>query len=240
MEELINLIKHSNELQYEDTKHQYHLQDKPLESISKFVSNFYPKFDSQYHAKRIAKRDGKTVDQVLKEWKDKADKSTILRGTPYHNYIENRLKGYIVTPPDKEVITQVDCIQAWLKQRRIIPILTEIKTYDLDLEIAGTMDLLAFNEKTGKFLVIDWKTNKEIVTDNPYKKFMFPPFDDLADNNYNHYCLQINLYRYCLEKIMGDIFEEGYIVHLDHTSNIELYKTFDLRDKIKNIIKEPK
>jgi hypothetical protein len=68
--------------------HTYHKGNKKLQSVTSFINSYKNKFDYDYHSERIAKREGKTKNQVLKEWKDKAFKSTEI-GTAIHKIFED-------------------------------------------------------------------------------------------------------------------------------------------------------
>ena len=73
--------------------HTYTLDDKvKLKSVTKIISKFKNAFDSDFFAEKVAKRDKKTKEQVLFEWKEKSDKSCEV-GTLVHSIIEN----YILT-----------------------------------------------------------------------------------------------------------------------------------------------
>ena len=67
--------------------------------------------------------------------------------------------------------------------------------------IAGTIDCCCINQY-GEFILYDWKRSKEIKRTNDYKrKYSTKPNDlnYLEDVNFNHYSLQLNLYKYILE-----------------------------------------
>jgi ATP-dependent exoDNAse (exonuclease V) beta subunit len=113
--------------------------------------------------------------------------------------------------------------------------------FDFDIAVAGTIDLLALaNDGTVK--IVDWKTNEKIERENPYNKFMLGPLCHLADNDFNHYALQLSIYQAILVRrgyvkpgtvITRDIFHikedgvehlsmpflgaEAYAALLDHT-----------------------
>jgi hypothetical protein len=84
----MNKYSSDNRVCFDLNTHTYTLDGgKKLTSVTSLISNFKNKFDSDYHAERIAKRDGKTKEVVLKEWKDKSDLSCEV-GTYIHGIIE--------------------------------------------------------------------------------------------------------------------------------------------------------
>lgn len=74
---------------------------------------------------------------------------------------------------------------------------TEWLVYDMTKRLSGSIDLTLVNEK-GDIIICDWKRSKEIKKSNLYQKG-FKIFAHLDDCNYNHYCLQLNIYRHILE-----------------------------------------
>jgi hypothetical protein len=70
--------------------------------------------------------------------------------------------------------------------------------------VAGQIDGLFLDEKTGEYEMIDYKvTAHELSPDNPYNKFGTYPFDALPDTPRGHYCAQQQIYKYILEKEYG-------------------------------------
>lgn len=70
------------------------------------------------------------------------------------------------------------------------------------LFLPGTVDALFKNKQTGEVEMWDWKRSEKIELGN-FGKFLKPPFHALADTNYYHYSIQLNLYKYILEKDYG-------------------------------------
>ena len=144
---------------------------------------------------------------ILKEWKDKNDKSKV-RGTKIHLEKEN---GSLGKPKES-----FEGISYNVNQKTVLDFsnisfdyLTELKDgyhselllWNHDLEIAGMSDVVII--ETDKFgdrwvSVLDYKTNREIKQSNKFQKMKYP-LDHLDDANYFHYTLQLSLYCYLLE-----------------------------------------
>ncbi len=78
------------------------------------------------------------------------------------------------------------------------------------------MDLLIFDKVSQKYSILDWKTSKEIKTDSyKMKTGNKPETNDLLDCKFNHYALQLSLYRYLLEKNYDIMLDDQLIIHLD-------------------------
>ena len=73
-----------------------------------------------------------------------------------------------------------------------------------ELAIAGTIDVLMKNKNSGEYVLIDWKTSKRIDKKSfKGKKGIRKESSQIEDSKYNHYALQLSLYRYILEKYYG-------------------------------------
>ena len=79
---------------------------------------------------------------------------------------------------------------------------------------------MVFRRKSdGKFVIYDWKRSKEIKAENPFENGL-APLDHLPDTNYWHYTMQLNVYKWMLEKYYGLEVADLYIViiHPDNPS----------------------
>ena len=57
----------------------------------------------------------------------------------------------------------------WLEQFKMksdFEIFSEVMVYSMELKIAGTIDILAHDLKTGSYELIDWKSTKKIQTES--------------------------------------------------------------------------
>ncbi len=77
---------------------------------------------------------------------------------------------------------------------------TEMTVFDEDFRdgkaICGSIDALLKNDQD-EYIILDWKRSKEIKYKG-YTKMKYP-FQHLDDCNYNHYCLQLNIYKHILK-----------------------------------------
>lgn len=90
----------------------------------------------------------------------------------------------------------------------------EIGVYDDKYMISGLIDILAVNHTTGKFIIVDWKTNKAPMRFDaghyekddygllnldkwiPSEDTFLSPLSHLADSTGNHYTMQLSTYAY--------------------------------------------
>ena len=109
--------------------------------------------------------------------------------------------------------------------------------YSKEWKIAGTIDLLIFDKVSNKYSILDWKTSKQIKTDSyKLKTGNKPETNDLLDSKFNHYALQLSLYRYLLEKNYDIMLDDQLIIHLD-TNAVHGYLAPYFKEHIVSILK---
>ena len=110
---------------------------------------------------------------------------------------------------------------------KIIPYRTEWRIACPIHKIAGTVDFVG-RKPDGNYVLIDWKRSKKLednLTNNFNRKAKYP-LDDLDDCDGVKYSLQLNIYRYILQKHYG-ITVDNLIVASFHP-NLETYFSFDV------------
>ena len=105
-----------------------------------------------------------------------------------------------------------------------------------EIKLAGSIDGIFRRKSDGAFMIYDWKRSKEIKSENQFGTG-FPPVDHLPDTNYWHYTLQLNVYRWVLEKYYGLHITDMFLVIL-HPDN-KSYKRMRLNrldDEVEDMI----
>jgi ATP-dependent exoDNAse (exonuclease V) beta subunit len=117
------------------------------------------------------------------------------------------------------------------------PYRTEMRIYDDKLKIAGSIDMIYKNDD-GTFSIYDWKRSKGIETKNIYKKFSTTNcISHLPDLNFYHYSLQLNLYKYILEKNYNFKIKDLVLVQLHpNFGNYKLIQCLNLDKEIHDLI----
>ena len=182
-------------------------------SVTTFIEQFFEKFDDIGIANKLIqsqrkKYRDKTVDDILAIWRESAD-----HGTKVHEELEN----YITK---KAPITEKKTAYGlkWLKNfisNGNFEIYPEVIIYSEKLKLCGTIDLLIKNKMNNKFIIMDWKTSK-LINKKSYNNKMgiHPVSENIEDSKFNHYSLQLSLYRFLLEKFYGlEIYAQS-ILHL--------------------------
>jgi hypothetical protein len=100
---------------------------------------------------------------------------------------------------------------------KLEPYRTEWTIWDRDLKMAGSIDMI-FRNPDGSLLIYDWKRCKNIKKDNRFQSAITPCIGHLPDTNFWHYSLQLNTYKYILEKNYGERVVGMYLVCL-HPNN---------------------
>ena len=116
-----------------------------------------------------------------------------------HDEIENWIKND-VEPQSIKAIQGKNWLQNY-QMKSDIDVSTELIVYSTELRIAGTVDILAKDNNTCQYELIDWKTSKKIETVSyGYKMGTHDVTKNVMDCNFYHYALQLSLYRYLLEE----------------------------------------
>lgn len=120
----------------------------------------------------------------------------------------------------------------------LVPIATEIRVYLDDALISGTLDQLFWSNKTRKYHVFDWKTNKRFRKDDDFYNYLLPPLDKYPQTEFWEYAHQLSLYRYILSLNFPEIeFGDNFVVWFyEKNLSYELKKLPYLKDNIIKIL----
>jgi ATP-dependent exoDNAse (exonuclease V) beta subunit len=215
-------------IKYYDEPHIYIIDGQQLTSGTAFVGEFKEKFDSQGQAIKSAKKKGVSVEEMLAEWEFKGDFSRT-KGTLLHNYAENHWQNKVL-PLDYTLYDErfgeglmkerlEECIRMfeefYLKaQKNLIPIAMELVIGDAELGVGGMVDCLFWNDKYKEYQIWDYKTNKEIAEYSKYRKRMKAPINFLHDCELEAYSIQLNLYKYIIQKNTDIKIGKCFLVHI--------------------------
>ena len=96
-----------------------------------------------------------------------------------------------------------------------------------DTKICGMMDMLAFNLESNAFEILDFKTNKKMDKTSPWGN-LYSPFEHMTEGEVNEYTIQLNCYKYFIEKYTSIKIDKLKLVWL-HSSN-DNYKVIELEN----------
>lgn len=196
-------------------------------SVTKFLHCFFPHFDAKAIIRKMrskpdwvnSKYYGKTDAQIMAEWNENG-RIASEAGTAMHLAIEQFLNGAEHLIPDtvRSSPEWKYFMQFWADMGHDLePYRTEWEVWVEEIKLAGSIDGIFRRKSDGKIVIYDWKRSKDIKTDNPFGTGL-PPLEHLPDTNYWHYTLQLNVYRWVLEKYYGLDVADLYLVIL-HPDN---------------------
>jgi len=190
------------EIKFNEKQHKYYttkVQD--FTSATTLIHKYFKPFDRDNIARRYATKHGLNFYDVLNKWQHEADISIEL-GNMVHKFCEEKLLNldYTIKPytdKHKNVLRVADrTVDFLLNNFEFIE--SEKIIFSEEYKVAGTIDLLM--KRNNVIYILDWKTNKKIETKNIYHKYGLDCISHLDDNNYTHYQLQLNLYKWLLQK----------------------------------------
>ena len=227
---------------FREADHVYIVDGTPLDSVTTFVNNCFPEFDSELHAKRKAEALGISKEAVLEMW-DKKGRESREQGTIMHKKIESFYLGKEPSTDETFELFKIFANKIALKPYR-----TEWAVYDWEQKIAGTIDFVDY--QNGEYIIYDWKRSDKLIAKNglPIKNSLYgekalPPIENLDDSPYYHYALQLSLYKYILEKNYGitvsklrlgifhPSYNKPYVLEMPYLQN-EIDTLFGLRSEV--------
>lgn len=212
-------------IQFTEKTHTYSLTNKknrlPFTSVTTWIHHQFPKFNADVVIEKMMKSPkwpqnkyyGKSKYEIKTEWKNNGIQAATM-GTKMHYDIE----CFYNKVPVENTSMEYSYFQNFENERdeAMIPYRTEWNVYDEELLIAGSIDMIF--EKDGKLKLYDWKRCKEIRKTNMFEHANNACIDHLPNANFWHYTLQLNIYKYILEKHYGKEVDELCLVCL-HPDN---------------------
>lgn len=206
---------------FNEEDHVYFYNNEMFKSVTTWISSLFDKFDQEkiiikmMNSKSFVKNElyGKTKEEIEHLWSQK-NKKAIEEGVILHNDIEN----YLNKEPVENNTVEFLYFQNFLREHILNVYRTEWAVYDESLKLAGTIDMCSINPN-GTLSLYDWKRAKAIKKINYYKKYStLETLHYFDDTNFNHYALQLNLYKFILEKNYNFKVSSMYLVCL-HPEN---------------------
>mgnify|MGYP003139949282 CR=1 FL=1 len=243
-----------NHIKFHDEEHKYYMDGKRTDSVTSVIGKYKHPFDKDFWSKKKADERGITKEEILAEWKYKADFSCE-RGSAFHEFAENYLANKVFPFPEHKITNalgsednMLECKEGVYKlidmfkkfyddsYGKLVPVRAEVVVGDREWGVTGMIDQLFFNEKSGKLEIWDWKTNKAIKKDNKWQQFK-KPLSHLDVCELNTYSLQLSFYRLIVERNTELELGDSYIVWFNENNDTyKVMKCFDFRDEILKIM----
>jgi hypothetical protein len=228
---------------FDESAHTYTVDQtgRQLTSVTRFIDQFFPKFDAQATAQKCAGRGkyaGMGVDAVLHAW-DKEKQRGQREGKAVHGFAEALMNNWpadrrpVAQSPREGLLFQSATKAVLMLEERFDFVGTEVIVFSPDLGLAGMIDWLYRDPGSGtgpgEIVIGDWKQNKEIKKSAMEK--CLAPIDDLDACDWVKYCLQLNIYQeICMAEgyFPGEKYRRA-LVHLTESSAVP-FKVPDMRD----------
>lgn len=209
---------------FDEQTHRYTIRTDPDHeyiSVTSWVTTLFPKFDQDAALARSRSSPhwdkgpyvGMTNDEIKESWFKKREESAS-DGKELHKLIEEFLLGKEVEIPDGNA-ESFKLFKEFINGRPDWKIFrTEWMIYDEEFHICGTLDAL-FRDADGNYILVDWKRSKKLTYNPPSRDFgLHWSICDMKNISINHYKLQLNTYKYILEKNYGIKISKMLIVGL--------------------------
>jgi ATP-dependent exoDNAse (exonuclease V) beta subunit len=226
---------------FDAQKHIYTIEGEIYTSVTTLIHKYFPEFNAELVINKMMKKEnwekckyfGMTKEEIKKMWSDKCIKSCYL-GTILHDRIENfYLNGCKDNNNDDICFTQ---FLNFFKEEKLIPYRTEWRVFSDDHKVAGSIDIVFEGNKKGSVKLYDWKRTQEIKTINLFENGYYP-IENISNCNYEHYTLQLNIYKFILENYYGiEVEEMAIIVFCEDEKNYQKFILKNRQDDVKKLL----
>lgn len=240
----INKHERDEYIRFDEGPHLYYVHGNVADtSVTSLVHHYFEKFDADAIIDKMmngsnwtkSKYYGKSKDEIKKEWSDSGLEATT-KGTALHKAIEDTYNGIpFQCDPNAEEYNQF--LQFFDDHKdKLTAYRTEWEVYDESANLAGSIDMVFKNMDDDTYSIYDWKRTKEIKKYGFGKKGKYP-MHNYHDCNFTHYSLQLNIYKYILEKYYGIKIRDMFLVCM-HPSYVayQKHQTLDLQEEVRIIM----
>lgn len=222
------------ELTFNEKYHKYSVGGTPISiSVSGLIGRYkYPvNWDSIKLG--VSLKRGISVQEVEAEWAAAAKLGCDI-GDKTHIFAENYAMNRSLKPTtgyEEAVVKFWNDLPDF-----VVPVGLEVKMYHKEKMFAGTADLLFYNKNTGKYVIGDYKSNREIFNNFKDQK-MQAPFENMLCENFSHYTLQMNYYQIMIEQIPGIEVSHRKLIWVKSDGTYSIYDVDNLTEKLRGEIK---
>lgn len=253
-DEMLKVLKDSfKDFKFYEDGHYYTYKDKPVGiSVTRFIAEYENEFNQQEVAERVALKENRPVEEILSEWKYKAD-FACSKGTTCHEYAQSLWSGenwifkeFDGTMNYSDAVYSITLQAQQFKndyKDRLEHLQDELVVGSEEYDIASAIDHLFYNKLTGGLVLVDYKTNSTLkgynddIKNRKYTKKMKVPLHNIDDDSLHHYYIQLSIYKFLIEKYTGLKVDEMFIVYM--SENIENYEIIEipyLKEEVEKIL----
>jgi hypothetical protein len=221
------LLKDTNDhprdarIRFDELPHKYYIDGctDGYISCTTFIHTFFGHFDADSVIQNMVKSKnwkqskyyGSTPDEIKAQWEIERD-SASASGTKMHKNIELAYNNLSFSDGFVDSVEYSYFAKFKQEHPHLVPYRTEWEVFDEAHLIAGSIDMVFFNELTKAYDIYDWKRSKEIKrTAFGGKKGLYP-LEEHDDCNFVQYSLQLNLYKNILERLYGLVIKDLCLV----------------------------
>ena len=211
-------IQHAHErdkeVRFVESTHTYYVRGSKKDYISTtgFYHAFFPHFNADATISKMmaqpnwsqSKYYGKTAAEIKEEWSS-SGKEASSAGTEIHLAIEQFLNGAgtLISDTIRQTKEWNYFMDFWKEfSDDLEPYRTEWEVWDEEYKLTGSIDMVFKRKSDNTYHIYDWKRSKEIKMQNSYEKGL-GPLARIDNCNFWHYTIQLNIYRWFLEKNYG-------------------------------------
>ena len=229
-----NVHPRDKEVRFVESTHTYYVRgsSKGYVSTTGFYHAFFPHFDADKTiAGMMAKANwpqskyyGMTAKEIKDQWSS-SGKEASGAGTEVHLAIEQYLNGAL-----ERISSEVKITKEWeyfmafwdAVKEDLEPYRTEWEVWDDEYKLTGSIDMVFRRKSDNTYHIYDWKRSKEIKLTNSYEQG-YGPLSKIDNCNLWHYTVQLNVYRWFLERNYGLTIGDMVLV-IVHPSNSSFVK----------------
>lgn len=223
--------KYFRGLTFKENTHEYFVNGQKIaKSVSGLIKELEEHVDWDAKAKAKDIRLGMPIGTHKAMWKKKTD-IACFDGTATHNFAETSRRKEEADTKKKQAVVKFwsDCFQH--NPDRFVVVSRERIMYHTYYKYSGTGDVLLFDRLTNSYIIVDYKTNEDLFKNFRGKKLM-KPFQDLLDNPYNHYQVQLTLYEVLIKQLNLYPVSEKWIVWLLPDGTYQRYVTHNITSRV--------
>jgi len=229
-----NAHERDSHISFEEGPHIYTIDgDSDYMSVTSWNHSHFPKFESDAVITKMMASPrwpkspyfGMTREEIKMKWKNDGIVASEA-GTMMHYNIEcfyNEMK------------VEDDGSSEWKYFRefedtigsKLVPYRTEWMVWDKALRLAGSVDMI-FENPDGTLQIYDWKRSKAIKKENKWASALVDCISHLPDSNFWHYSLQLNTYKWILEKNYGKKVSNMFLVGLHPNNSGNTYLRYEV------------
>lgn len=228
---LVNAHERDSRIKFREEGHQYWIDGVSGEYVSTTTlihHSFAPFNSDEVIAKMMKGRNwatspynGMSVEEIKAAWEANRDEAARL-GTEMHYFIEvfNNRPDWndearlheMLDLGRRELLLFSHFMREVVYPRGWIPYRCEWTVFHETYKICGSIDML-YRDGDGEYIMVDWKRSKEVKTSNWFQKGL-GVVSHLDDCNFNHYSLQLSIYKRILAERYGVNVRQLFLVIL--------------------------